>query len=1057
MANVLSAELSQQLCTVVRDRLPVALDFLFAQIINYDSGTAAEELRFFQHRCRQTGSQIAAQVVNDICLHLPQGVVEQPAEEYDSARWTLVEDAEIEAFLQARGLSRSLRDSIGKLEWRVCGCLNRLSGQQPRDIDHPLSLEYLIRQLQAALSFGQQPPGARDLFNNLLQRALAEPLGTYYKSLLEVFERHKVEPLPAPEQVRPVAASRLQAQQANPYEAFHHLREGMQDQPASGQPMDGSSRAALPQLFSSLLENFNSQQWNAEQWIAGLEQQGAQLDNQQRQDAALIGELFSSLQENPRIAPALKPGLQSLLPMVMRGALQQPMAVVDPQQPLGSTLNQVLRLAEAVEPPNRMLESRVKEVIASIAASDPLDAEAIELQKVKLDELQTLQQRAYRANSERLMQFHRGRDTLQTARRTVTRELAQAFEDKIPAILLAWLEAGWRELLVHQVIRNGADSQAWQADLQQLLKIHQLLEEKSTRGRLSGERLRGVEPFLEELRERMNEYRAGSYQHIEVLSGMKRQLLGDEPVSFTRFPPVQPTLTAADLPPGRWRERIQAMQSGDWLTDSQGQFLQLIWCTPALDHFVLADPQGREYGSYSALEMHEQLATGNLLPVDEPQPETGLLQQTLQDVVGRLYAEIAHARQHDELTGLLSRSSFASLVTQALAGSEVHAFIMLHVDMFSLLNRQLGTQAGDACLRQLAEQWSAWLPEGTKLARIAGVDFAMLLPGCSAEQAVELAEQMCSRVHEQGFEWEKQKHPLSISVGVVQAGVGHDVTSVLSDLQTATNAARDAGRNRVHLLRSNGHGEANLLAIAARIDSIIEQQQLSLRLQQIAPTDPASEELPHYELLLVMENDLQLMDFINAAERYHRMPGVDRWVLRRVFLELERHPQVWRHSSSLSINLSGSSLNDDKLPGFIESLFEQHAVEPQKICFELTETSMVANLAKTADIMRYLQGLGCRFSIDDFGVGFSSFDYLKRLPADYVKIDGSFVRDIENSSRDLAMVRSINEIAHALGRKTVAEFVETPAIRQCLLELGVDYVQGYGVERPKPLSDWLKQ
>jgi diguanylate cyclase (GGDEF)-like protein len=500
------------------------------------------------------------------------------------------------------------------------------------------------------------------------------------------------------------------------------------------------------------------------------------------------------------------------------------------------------------------------------------------------------------------------------------------------------------------------------------------------------------------------------------------------------------------------------MQAGDWLSDTQGQPLQLIWCSPAQDHFVLADAQGRECGSYSAPEMLEQLAAGSLLPIDQPPPESGMLQRTLQDIVGRLYAEISHSRELDELTGALSRSSFISLAAQALASAEVHAFIMLHVDMFALLNRRLGTLAGDACLRQLVGKWHAVLPERARLARIAGVDFAVMLPGCSAQQAFELAERLCHLVHKQGFDWEQHKHPLSTSVGVLQAAPGHDVTAVLSDLQTATHAARDAGRNRVHLLSvDKTRGEANLLAIAARIDSIIENQQLSLRLQQIAPTDPAALELPHYEVLLVMESDLNLVDFINAAERYQRMPRVDRWVLKRVFAELELHPRVWQHSRSLSINLSGSSLNDDRLTGFIESLFEQHAVDPRKICFELTETSMVANLARTADMMRYLQGLGCSFSIDDFGTGFSSFDYLKRLPADYVKIDGSFVREIESSPGDLAMVRSINEIAHALGRKTVAEFVETPSIRQRLLELGVDYVQGYGVERPKPLSAWLRQ
>ena len=334
----------------------------------------------------------------------------------------------------------------------------------------------------------------------------------------------------------------------------------------------------------------------------------------------------------------------------------------------------------------------------------------------------------------------------------------------------------------------------------------------------------------------------------------------------------------------------------------------------------------------------------------------------------------------------------------------------------------------------------------------------MALPGYDESQALALAERLRTEVESQGFVWEGHRHGLSLSIGVVEASSRHDVANVISDLQSASNSAKQEGRNRVHCYREAQDGEhSGLLAIGARVDDIVEREELSLRLQQIAPLAVDSHELPHYELLLVMENDLQLVDFIAAAERYQRMPKVDRWVLKRIFSELERHPQVWQHSSSISINLSGSSLNDDKLLGFIESLFEQHAVEPSRICFELTETAAVANLAKTADLVRHLQLAGCSFSIDDFGVGFSSFDYLKRLPVDYVKIDGSFVREIEHSASDLAMVRSINEIAHALGRKTIAEYVESASIRERLLELGVDYVQGYGVEKPRPLEQWLTQ
>ncbi len=286
----------------------------------------------------------------------------------------------------------------------------------------------------------------------------------------------------------------------------------------------------------------------------------------------------------------------------------------------------------------------------------------------------------------------------------------------------------------------------------------------------------------------------------------------------------------------------------------------------------------------------------------------------------------------------------------------------------------------------------------------------------------------------------------------------HDVVNLFRDLQTACDTARDSGRNCVHVYADEVDGlRTGLMAIAGRVDDVIERGELSLRVQKIAPAALEHEQLPHYEVLLVMQNDIELLDFITAAERYGRMTKVDRWVLTRVFAELAQFPHFWERASGVSINLSGSSLNDDKLLHFIETLFEDYPVPPGRICFELTETAAVANLTKTADLVRRLQRLGCTFSIDDFGTGFSSYEYLKRLPVDFVKIDGSFVKEIERSPSDLAMVKSINEIAHLLGRKTIAEYVETRRIHEALVELGVDYVQGYGVERPRPLSDCLEE
>jgi diguanylate cyclase (GGDEF)-like protein len=489
------------------------------------------------------------------------------------------------------------------------------------------------------------------------------------------------------------------------------------------------------------------------------------------------------------------------------------------------------------------------------------------------------------------------------------------------------------------------------------------------------------------------------------------------------------------------------------MTDT-GQHLQLIWANPITEHYVLADRQGREAGTFTGQQLMQNLANGW---IGAPAPDAqGVIQDHLEGIVGKLYRDIAHVRSHDELTGLFNRRSFEASVAQILAGTDNYAFIYAHIDQFSLLNSSCGHLAGDSYLKQVSALLRNQMPKSAVIARIGGADFAIALDKTDGGHAYQLADQLRASIESQAFDWQGHSHGVTMSLGLVLTSERHDVINVFCDLQMACNAAKEAGRNRVHIYEEQIDGAGTgLMAIAGRVDGIVERGELSLRLQQIAPAQLDHEQLPHYEVLLVMQNDLNLLDFISAAERYNRMTKVDRWVLKTIFSNLAQHPEFWQHCSGVSINLSGSSLNDDKLLGFIEALFAQYPLPPERICFELTETTAVANLTKTADFVRHLQKFGCTFSIDDFGTGFSSYEYLKRLPVDFVKIDGGFVKEIERSPSDLAMVRSINEIAHVLGRKTIAEYVETASIRQQLAEMGIDYVQGYGVERPRPLSELL--
>ncbi|MDP3978828.1 MAG: DUF1631 family protein [Pseudomonas sp.] len=1010
------------------------------------------------------------ETVKAIRALLPTGIIAEAQAPTDATQWQLVDDGEVEEMLEARRLVRQLREPLGVLEWRSCAKLNSATGAHAKDRESPLSLEFMVRTLQAQLHLREQPPQVREMFYMAAAQVLASDLKVYFEQLDKVFERFQIEPLidpvvlPAQERRRAPPSAAPDA----PYRAIEHLRAVGADSATGVEAAEGERAAADASSLQAALGKLQQlsppeQGWSPDTFLQELSAAGAVLSPRQSADAGVVAELFQHIEQETAIASSVKPALRRLMVPVVQASMLDPAAFADSTHPVRATLDKMMRLCDFSEPPNQILEERVQQLIDGIVADYSGDSSVFLRCDQELEQLLAVQQRAYSNNADRVRQYIRGRDVLEQARRHVGRELSKLFGQRAPQVLLDWLDTGWRELLVHELIRQGEGSFEWLDDLAVLRQLNGWLQADANAWGYSASRVERAfetEPVLELLRKRMESFLPGQFRHTPVLKQLQAQLVGDQPVELVDLPSPVATQPASRYSPAqqRWRERVQQLSAGDWLVSQSGQYLQLVWANSLTDHYILVDRQGREAGSLTSDELIAKFASGWLGASAPELHGVGVIQKHLEDIVGNLYRDIAHARSHDELTGLLNRRSFETVIAQALASQEQNAFIYGHIDQFGLLNSRLGHVAADAYLKQIAELLAAQLPETATLARIGGADFAVALTQPDESQPGQLAERLRAVIEASVFEWEGRSHTATMSVGIVLMSERHDVVNLFRDLQTACATAKESGRNCVHTYSDEIDGvHTGLMAIAGQVDDIIERGELSLRVQQIAPAAGLHGQLPHYEVLLVMENEVNLLDFITASERYDRMTKVDRWVLKRVFTELAQHPNFWTCSSGVSINLSGSSLNDDKLLHFIETLFEDYAVPPERIRFEITETAAVANLTKTADLVRYLQRLGCTFAIDDFGTGFSSYEYLKRLPVDFVKIDGSFVREIERSPSDLAMVKSINEIAHLLGRKTIAEYVETVGIRECLAELGVDYVQGYGVEYPRPLGECLKE
>jgi len=425
-----------------------------------------------------------------------------------------------------------------------------------------------------------------------------------------------------------------------------------------------------------------------------------------------------------------------------------------------------------------------------------------------------------------------------------------------------------------------------------------------------------------------------------------------------------------------------------------------------------------------------------------------------------LNRKLSYHASHDILTGLVNRREFETRVERALRSAKAReaSYALLHFDLdqFKIINDTCGHNAGDALLGQVAGLLKSKIRWRDTVARLGGDDFGILLESCSRDEAMRTAEALREAIRNYKFVWEGRTFRLGASIGVVPvAPDSEDVASVLSAADSACAAAKEAGRNRVYSFQENDIDlmrRRREMQWAARINSALEDARFEIHRQLIQPLQQTETGL-HYELLLRMRDEHGKLvapdQFIAAAERFNITPHIDRWVIENALRWLVSEADERERLGMCSINLSGQSLGDDKFLPFVIDQFHRSGIDASCVCFEITETAAIASFSQANRFIHSLKQLGCKFALDDFGTGLSSFGYLKHFPVDYLKIDGSFVKEILHDPIDREMVRSINEIGHLTGKQTIAEFAENQEIIDMLRGLGVDYAQGYGVSTPQ--------
>lgn len=789
------------------------------------------------------------------------------------------------------------------------------------------------------------------------------------------------------------------------------------------------------------------------------------LDDEVAQATEIIHHLFEGIADNAALSDRVRSAIKRLKVPFLRLLLEDESVLQEDEHPARQMLNRIAQLGvrgnARLQDHEEAIDRNIERVVQDFSGDISIFSDTLE----NLDELCESQKKFQQRNLQRVTEAYEGQHKLVQARREVDQALERRLGgDSVPRALLALIDAGWRQLLVQTLLREGRDSGGWHEYLGVLDRMKASAQDMPDQARLSR--------LLASIKEGLARVDQSQLQNQELVSELRR-LLSVKVRREEGAPPMaelpEGMLASEDVPDDselderqrRWRARARRYQEGDWFLFHNGgeedQHVCLAWVAPDQQLFVFVNHQGMKIQEFSLDDFADYLRTLRLEPIDSL--DAPAVDRGLETMVQRVYNQMAHQATHDELTGLLNRRELERQVRQRLeAGVEQASLVHLDVDQFKVINNTAGPEAGDNLLISLADIIHEVFP-GLLTARLGGDEFAIWLEGVRPDAAQRSVENLKERIEQNRFNPGGPVQAVTLSCGLVERqGAGDTVGNLMQAADAACQSAKEEGGNRVHRYQPDDRHMAHrddVMEQAARLTEALDQDQLQLRCQRIEPT-VKGDHPPGYEVLIALQGDngelISPVELVQAAERYNRMHAVDRWVVMHVLRWMHANQTLVNAIDHISINLSGHSLND---PGLTEFLFEQFQLYPvprDRVCFEVTETTAITNLEDAADFIEALQDLGCRFSLDDFGSGLASYGYLKHLPVDYIKIDGSFIQGIADDQADQALVRSINEMGHLMGKQTIAECVETDAIRNALREIGVDYVQGFGVEHPRMLD-----
>jgi diguanylate cyclase (GGDEF)-like protein len=830
-------------------------------------------------------------------------------------------------------------------------------------------------------------------------------------------------------------------------------------------------------------QNFSAFQKLLQDNLLGSNNREKVLTGQDEKNIEVYSKFFDVLFNDLVVSSEIKSYMERIHLTLLSLSLQGNDFLGSDSHPARNVLNQLASLETAVKDNRVIKKTNIKKTLDKLVTR--INREATTNPNIFAEVEQDLHEvteqvnKSIGLNIQRIVETYEGQQKLELARHSVQQQIDKRIAGKaIPAVIPALLSSGWQHLLV--IIELNL-TKTEEEKLQYYQVIDDLIIWLSDHESTLEEHRDAINRCLAFIDEQLSTVCTNAFEHERIMDDLRicllstgsariRKAIGFVTIESASSNQIHSKENAEDS----WILQVEQLQLGDWLTilrNSDGfDSMKLIFIGEQPKIYVFVDRDGTnkmELTKHELAELMQNGAANKIEDLDSP-----LMDRATNTMLQKMHEKLIYNATHDPLTDLLTRDEFIKQLKyekNKLAGAN-HVLCHLKVQDFRMITNVCGVEGGNQLLKRLTSMLAEQFTKGEILARLGDKTFGVLFKNCSADEGFEIAKNLVEIIKASHFEWEDKSYAVAVSVGLVpfveSAG---DAQKLLQQASFAGNAAEKSGINRIQLFNEEDENLKNQNKIqewAGQIDKVLSENRLFLRCQKIAAVEPENIKHVHYEILMGVRDQSGTIippdHFIPAAERFKRMPEIDQWIISHVFRWIEENRVYFDQIDGFSINLSGQSINSEEFLEFLKQLLTNSSVPYEKLTFEITETVAADSLVYVKKFMQQIKQFGCKFSLDDFGSGYSSYAYLKSLNVDYLKIDGAFVKDIVNNKADVAIVKSMNEIAHSLGMKTVAEYVENNEIRNSLREIGVDYVQGYGVEKPKLITElyneaWLAE